>query len=63
MVKIRVFIPHLDLKEIFENENILKCGYKQKEEYMLLWKNNIDAKNLVCIKENHIYCNNKCIMD
>ena len=36
-----------DLKEIFENENILKCGYKQKEEYMLLWKNNIDAKNLM----------------
>ena len=28
-----------DLKEIFENENILKCGYKQKEQYMLLWKN------------------------
>lgn len=36
-----------DLKEIFENENILKCGYKQKEQYMLLWENNIDAKNLM----------------
>ena len=36
-----------DLKEIFENENVLKCSYKQKEQYMLLWKNNIDAKNLM----------------
>ncbi len=34
-------------KEIFEDKNILKCGYKQKEEYILLWKNNINAKNLM----------------
>lgn len=37
----------IDFKDIFENEEILKCGYKQKEEYILLWKNNIDAKNLM----------------
>ncbi len=36
-----------DFKEIFENQNILKCGYKQKEEYILLWENNIQAKNLM----------------
>lgn len=36
-----------DFKEIFENEDILKCGYKQKEEYIKLWENNIDAKNLM----------------
>lgn len=37
----------LDFKDIFENKNILKCGYKQKEQYIKLWKNNIDAKNLM----------------
>lgn len=37
----------LDFKDIFENKDILKCGYKQKEEYIQLWKNNIDAKNLM----------------
>ncbi len=37
----------MDFKEIFENEDILKCGYKQKEEYILLWKNGINAKNLM----------------
>lgn len=36
-----------DFKEIFENKDILKCGYKQKEQYIKLWKNNIDAKNLM----------------
>lgn len=36
-----------EFKEIFESKDILKCGYKQKEQYMLLWKNNIDAKNLM----------------
>lgn len=37
----------LDFKDIFENKDILKCGYKQKEEYIQLWKNNIDVKNLM----------------
>ena len=36
-----------DLREIFEDKNILKCGYKQKEQYVLLWRNKIDAKNLM----------------
>ncbi len=36
-----------DFKDIFEDKDILKCGYKQKEEYILLWKNNIEAKNLM----------------
>ena len=36
-----------EFKDIFEDENILKCGYKQKEQFMLLWKNNISAKNLM----------------
>lgn len=36
-----------DFKEIFENKDILKCGYKQKEEYIKLWENSIDAKNLM----------------
>ncbi len=43
-----VYINKIDsFKDIFEDESILKCGYKQKEEYVLLWKNNIDAKNLM----------------
>ena len=33
-----------EFKDIFENENIIKCSYKQKEQYILLWKNNINAK-------------------
>ncbi|MBQ3145173.1 MAG: DNA polymerase I [Clostridia bacterium] len=37
----------IDFKEIFENQNVLKCSYKQKENYIILWKNNIDAKNLM----------------
>jgi len=36
-----------DFKDIFEDENILKCSYKQKEQYILLWKKNINAKNLM----------------
>jgi DNA polymerase-1 len=36
-----------EFKDIFENENILKCSYKQKEQHILLWKNNIEAKNLM----------------
>ncbi len=37
----------LEFKDIFENKDILKCSYKQKENYILLWKNNINAKNLM----------------
>ncbi len=37
----------IDFKEILENENILKCSYKQKENYIILWENNINAKNLM----------------
>jgi len=37
----------IDFKEIFENEDILKCSYKQKENYIILWKNDINAKNLM----------------
>ena len=37
----------IDFKEIFENEDILKCSYKQKENYIVLWENNINAKNLM----------------
>jgi len=36
-----------DFKDIFEDEDILKCSYKQKEQYMLLWQKNINAKNLM----------------
>lgn len=36
-----------ELKDIFENGNILKCGYKQKEQFIDLWTNNIDARNLM----------------
>ncbi len=37
----------LEFKDIFENKEILKCGYKQKENYILFWENNINAKNLM----------------
>lgn len=36
-----------DFKDIFENKDVLKCGYKQKEEYILLWENNINANNMM----------------
>ncbi len=36
-----------EFKDIFEDEKILKCSYKQKEQFVLLWKNNINAKNLM----------------
>ena len=36
-----------EFKDIFENENVLKCSYKQKEQYELLWKNDINPKNLM----------------
>ncbi len=34
-------------KDIFEDENILKISYKQKEQYIYLWKNGINPKNLM----------------
>ena len=34
-------------KEIFENTEILKIGYKQKEDYILLKQEGINAKNLM----------------
>lgn len=36
-----------DFKDIFENESILKCSYKQKEQYIYLWKNTINPKNMM----------------
>ena len=42
------YIDNLEeFKEILENQEILKCGYKQKEQYIYLWENNIEAKNLM----------------
>ena len=36
-----------DLKEIFENENILKIGYEQKQDYILLKQEKIEPKNMM----------------
>lgn len=36
-----------DFKDIFEDKNILKCSYKQKEEFIILWDKGIKAKNLM----------------
>ena len=36
-----------NFKEILESQEILKCSYKQKEQYIYLWGNNINAKNLM----------------
>ena len=36
-----------EFKDIFENENILKCSYKQKEQFILLWNKNINPKNMM----------------
>lgn len=37
----------LNFKDIFENEEILKCGYKQKEDWILLKNQKIDVNNLM----------------
>ena len=43
-----IYINELkEFKDIFENNDILKCGYKQKEQFIDLWANNIEAKNLM----------------
>ena len=36
-----------EFKNIFENKNILKCSYKQKEEFIILWDKGIKANNLM----------------
>jgi len=36
-----------EFKEIFEDSNILKCGYKQKDDYIDLKKADINVKNLM----------------
>lgn len=36
-----------DFKDIFEDKNILKCSYKQKEEFIILWNKGIEAKTLM----------------
>lgn len=42
------FINNINiLKEIFENSDILKIGYKQKQDYILLKNSAIEAKNLM----------------
>lgn len=35
------------IKEIFENENILKVGYDEKKDYILLKQDGIQAKNMM----------------
>lgn len=35
------------IKDIFENEEILKCGHNLKEDYILLKQNNINSKNMM----------------
>jgi len=36
-----------ELKDIFENRDILKCSYKQKEQFITLWKKGIEPQNLM----------------
>ncbi len=36
-----------DFKDIFEDKDVLKCSYKQKEEFIILWDKGIEAKNLM----------------
>ena len=36
-----------ELKEIFENKDILKCSYKQKQDYILLKQIGINCENLM----------------
>ena len=48
--KKKVYIIKFDekeFKEIFENEEILKCGYKIKDDYILLKQHGINAKNMM----------------
>lgn len=36
-----------EFKSIFEDSKVLKCGYKQREEYVNLWEKDIKATNLM----------------
>ena len=36
-----------EFKDIFENKDILKCSYKQKEQFITLWKKGIEPQNLM----------------
>ena len=33
--------------DLFEDDNILKCGYKQKKDYILLMENKVEPRNLM----------------
>ena len=37
----------IEFKDIFEDINILKCSYKQKEQFIYLWENGINPQNLM----------------
>ena len=37
----------IDFKDIFEDENILKVSFKQKDQFLLLWKKDINPKNMM----------------
>lgn len=37
----------IEFRDIFEDQNILKCSYKQKEQFIYLWKKGINAQNLM----------------
>lgn len=50
-----------NLKEIFENDNILKVGYKQKKDYILLKQANINPTNLMFDIEIAAYLLNSTI--
>jgi DNA polymerase-1 len=49
------------IKDLFENEEILKIGYKQKKDYILLKDNNIEPKNLMFDIEIAAYILNSTI--
>jgi len=36
-----------DFQDVFEDKNILKCGYKQREDFIILKENGIEPRNLM----------------
>lgn len=46
----------------YDNEYMKQYPYREND-YAVSMKENISAKNVVCIKENNIYCNNRRMMD
>ncbi|MBQ6991571.1 MAG: DNA polymerase I [Clostridia bacterium] len=36
-----------EFKDVFENKDVLKCSYKQKEQFITLWKKGIKPQNLM----------------